>query len=70
MSDVDISNVTIDKTDGRVRPGAKLVLARPELLDSWSQSSVFVKNKEVSVMVGPSDSWLCVARFCGQSVWS
>ena len=62
MSDVDITSVTIDKTDGRVRPGAKLVLAKPELLDSWSQSNVFVKNKEVSVMVGPSDSWLCVAR--------
>ena len=48
----------------RVKAGARLKLARPELLDSWpvSRQVVFVCNKEVSVCVGSSEGWLCVAR--------
>ena len=36
----------------------------PEVLDEWppSRQNVFVKNKEVSVCVGASDGWLCVAK--------
>ena len=36
----------------------------PEALDDWpdSKQTVFVKNKEVSVCVGSSDGWLCVAK--------
>ena len=35
-----------------VRGGAKLVLAKPELLDSWpaEHPSIWVKNKEVSLI--------------------
>lgn len=34
------------------------------MLDTWPESrqNVFVKNKEVSVSVGSSDGWLCVAK--------
>ena len=48
----------------RVKAGARLRLARPELLDSWpvSRQVVFVSNKEVSVCVGSSEGWLCVSR--------
>ena len=48
----------------RVKAGARLRLARPEVLDSWpvSRQVVFVCNKEVSVCVGSSEGWLCVAR--------
>ena len=64
LPDVDIKTVSIDKTDGRIKPGAKLTLSNPEILDTWpvERSSVFVKNKEVSVVVGTCDTWLCVAR--------
>lgn len=48
----------------RYRPGAKLVLKNPEVLEDWprSRDNAFVKNKEVSVCVGSSDQWLCIAR--------
>ena len=54
----------IERTDGRYKAGAKLTLESPELLDDWpkSRQNVFVRNKEVSVCVGSSDGWLCVAR--------
>lgn len=44
--------------------GAKLTLEKPELMDEWPESkkNVFVKNKAVSVCVGSSDGWLCVAK--------
>merc|ERR1719150_88373 len=61
--DLEITSITIDKPDVRVKAGARLKLARPELLDSWpvSRQVVFVCNKEVSVCVGSSEGWLCVA---------
>ena len=37
-----------NRPDKRVRPRANLVLGRPELLDSWSLSNLFICNKEVS----------------------
>ena len=48
----------------RVKAGARLKLAKPELLDCWpvSRQVVFVCNKEVSVCVGSSEGWLCLAR--------
>jgi len=41
-----------------------LSVENPEILDEWPESrqNVFVKNKEVSVCVGNSDGWLCVAK--------
>ena len=54
---MEITSVSIDNTDGRVKPGAKLVLARPELLDSWSVSSLFVCNKEVSCQCCPQKNY-------------
>jgi len=62
--DIELTSITIEKSDGRYRPGAKLSLAVPELLDDWpkARENVFVKNKEVSVCVGSSDQWVCVAR--------
>ena len=49
--DIELTGITIEKSDGRYRPGAKLSLAVPELLDDWpkARENVFVKNKEVSV---------------------
>ena len=57
-------SVTIERTDGRYKAGARLSLDQPEVLDDWppSRQNVFVKNKEVSVCVGASDGWLCVAK--------
>ena len=48
----------------RVKAGARLRLAKPEVLDCWpvSRQVVFVCNKEVSVCVGSSEGWLAVAR--------
>jgi len=62
--DLEVVSVLLEKSDGRYRPGAKLSLAVPELLDDWpkSRENVFVKNKEVSVCVGSSDQWVCIAR--------
>lgn len=62
--DIELTSITIEKSDGRYRPGAKLSLAVPELLDDWpkARENVFVKNKEVSVCVGSSDQWVCIAR--------
>ena len=56
--------MTIERNDGRYKAGAKLSLDYPELLDDWPESrqNVFVKNKEVSVCVGSSEGWLCVAK--------
>ncbi len=56
--------MSIDQTDGRYKAGARLSLAKPELLDEWpkARQNVFVKNKEVSVCVGASEGWLCVAK--------
>merc|ERR1719483_299166 len=62
--DIELTAIIIEKSDGRYRPGAKLSLAVPELLDDWpkARENVFVKNKEVSVCVGSSDQWVCIAR--------
>lgn len=62
--DLSLLSVHIDRNDGRYKAGAKLSLQRPELLDAWprSRQNVYVKNKEVSVCVGSSDGWLCVAK--------
>lgn len=62
--DLGIVSVTIERHDGRYKASAKLTLEYPELLDEWPESrqNVFVKNKEVSVCVGNSDGWLCVAK--------
>jgi RNA recognition motif-containing protein len=62
--DLGIVSVTIERNDGRYKASAKLTLDYPELLDDWPESrqNVFVRNKEVSVCVGNSDGWLCVAK--------
>ena len=62
--DLEITSITIERPDVRVKAGARLRLARPEGLDNWpvSRQVVFVSNKEVSVCVGSSEGWLCVAR--------
>ncbi|CAB4069220.1 unnamed protein product [Lepeophtheirus salmonis] len=62
--DLNIVNVIIERNDGRYKPGGKIYLTEPEILDDWpkSRSNVFVKNKEVSVCIGGSDGWLCVAK--------
>lgn len=64
FSDLQIREIVIDSNDGRYKAGAKIMLENPEILDQWpkSRQNVFVKNKEVSVCVGNSDGWLCVAR--------
>ena len=84
LPQIQIVSITIDKGDGKVRPRAKLALAFPELLESWTLQQVFVRchysyyhstysifkyifttpnrNKDASVMVGLSISWLCVTR--------
>ena len=56
--------MTIERHDGRYKASAKLTLEYPELLDEWPEArqNVFVRNKEVSVCVGNSDGWLCVAK--------
>ena len=57
-------SIIIETNDGRYKAGAKLSVENPEVLDDWPESrrNVFVKNKEVSVCVGNSDGWLCVAK--------
>ena len=62
--DLGIVSITIETNDGRYKAGAKLTVENPEVLDEWPESrqNVFVKNKEVSVCVGNSDGWLCVAK--------
>lgn len=62
--DLGIVSVTIERNDGRFKASAKLTLDFPELLDDWPESrqNVFIRNKEVSVCVGNSDGWLCVAK--------
>lgn len=64
FSDLAIISVKIERNDGRYKAGAKVTLENPEILDDWpkSKQNVFVKNKEVSVCVGNSDGWLCVAK--------
>ncbi|TRY74489.1 hypothetical protein TCAL_15657 [Tigriopus californicus] len=64
FTDLIIYSVMIEQTDGRYKPGAKLTLQKPELLDDWpkSRQNVFILNKEVSVCIGSSDGWLCVAK--------
>ena len=62
LPSLGIVSVTIERNDGRYKPGAKLALERPEELDNWKMHNVFVKNKEVSVCVGNSEGWLCVAK--------
>ena len=68
---VQIVGVHIERNE--VRPSsAKISLLRPEVLDSWDRHSEWVKyrdpetgearDKEVSVCVGNSDGWLCVAK--------
>ena len=43
----------IDRGDGRYRPGARLTLANPELMEDWPRhrENVFVKNKVAKLMV-------------------
>ena len=62
--DLGIVSIVIETNDGRYKAGAKLSVENPEVLDDWPESrrNVFVKNKEVSVCVGNSDGWLCVAK--------
>ena len=62
--DLGIVSIMIETNDGRYKAGAKLSVENPEVLDEWPESrrNVFVKNKEVSVCVGNSDGWLCVAK--------
>lgn len=62
--DLGIVSIIIETNDGRYKAGAKLSVENPEVLDDWPESrrNVFVKNKEVSVCVGNSDGWLCVAK--------
>ena len=62
--DLSILSVLIERNDGRYKAGAKLTLENPEIMDEWpkSRQNVFVKNKEVSVCVGGSDGWLCLAK--------
>ena len=64
MPDLSVLAVTIERNDGRYKASAKLALDRPEVLDEWpkSRQNIFVRNKEVSVCVGSSDGWLCVAK--------
>ena len=59
LPDLEISSCSLDSVTGGglgqgvanrgVRGGARIVLARPELLDSWpgEHPSIWVKNKEV-----------------------
>ena len=57
VPELEITSCSLDTVTGGgvasrgVRGGAKLVLARPELLDSWpaDHPSIWVKNKEVSL---------------------
>ncbi|QQP39030.1 Uncharacterized protein FKW44_019784, partial [Caligus rogercresseyi] len=62
--DLSILSVVIERNDGRYKPGGKLYLNNPDILDDWpkSRSTAFVKNKEVSVCIGASDGWLCLAK--------
>ena len=43
LPQIQIVSITIDKGDGKVRPRAKLALAFPELLESWTLQQVFVR---------------------------
>lgn len=63
--DLVIANVTMGNSNGHCRPGqATVTLANPEMLDDWPKirMNAYVGNKEVSVSVGASDGWLCVAK--------
>ena len=65
LSDLSILTVAIEHNDGRYKPSAKITLETPEaVLDAWPKSrhTVFVRSKDVSVCVGSSDGWLCVAK--------
>ena len=64
LPDLSILSVAIEHNDGRYKPSARLALERPEVLDAWPRSrhTVFVRSKDVSVCVGSSDGWLCVAK--------
>ncbi len=54
--------VSIETNDRGYKPGAKIILRNPERLDEWDKQVEWVRNKEVSVCVGNSDGWLCVAK--------
>ena len=64
LPDLSILTVAIEHNDGRYKPSAKITLEGPEVLDAWPKSRhpVFVRSKDVSVCVGSSDGWLCVAK--------
>ena len=64
LPDLSILTVAIEHNDGRYKPSAKITLEGPEVLDAWPKSrhTVFVRSKDVSVCVGSSDGWLCVAK--------
>ncbi len=59
---LSIVGVSIETNDRGYKPGAKVTLQNPELLDEWDRQVEWVRNKEVSVCVGNSDGWLCVAK--------
>jgi len=64
LPDVDIIRIEMDRMDVRHRPGAKLYLKHPHILDNWPhhRDNVYVRNKEVNLCLGTSDKWLVVAR--------
>ena len=64
LPDLSILSVAIEHNDGRYKASAKIALESPEVLDAWPKSrhTVFVRSKDVSVCVGSSDGWLCVAK--------
>jgi len=64
LPDVDIIRIEIDRMDVRHRPGARLYLKHPYILDNWPhhRDNVYVRNKEVNLCLGTSDKWLVVAR--------
>ena len=71
VPELEISSCSLDTVAGGgvanrgVRGGAKLVLAKPELLDSWpgEHPSIWVKNKEVCLKANISDENQSVKLF-------
>ena len=62
--DLGIVSIMIETNDGRYKAGARISVENPEILGEWPESrqTIYVKNKEVSVCVGNSDGWICVAK--------
>ena len=72
VPELEISSCSLDTVAGGgvanrgVRGGAKLVLAKPELLDSWpgEHPSIWVKNKEVRLKVNISEEKTFLKGLC------